>query len=313
MNGPMTHGLRGAADRHLSGEVGERPVRPSAWRTVRVRIGQAIVSARPLSRGMGSVLAVLFLLGGVLAGAVAGGQVPHLVAGMARGVGLTADRVVLAGLVETRESEIIAALQLHELNSLAGFNISEARDRVAQLPWVETVTLRKLYPGRLRVDISEKQAFAVVQTDGQKFVAERSGAIIKPLGIEDLIAERFANLPHLVGKGAAVRANEILPLMANFDGLAGQVQAYVLVSERRWNIVMRNGVVVKLPEGDMTQALATLDEAQADHRLLERQIAIVDLRLPDRMTLRLTSEAATARLAVVSEREKQMQKAETAL
>ena len=49
---------------------------------------------------------------------------------------------------------------------------------------------------------------------------------------------------------------------------------------------MNNGADVMLPEGAEIQALAKLAELQASHSLLDRPLAVVDLRLPDRLVVR---------------------------
>ena len=69
----------------------------------------------------------------------------------------------------------------------------------------------------------------------------------------------------------------------------------MLVAERRWNVVLKNGIDVRLPETGVEQALDTLVELDRDKKILTRDIAAIDLRLPDRVTVRLSDEAAAAR------------------
>jgi cell division protein FtsQ len=66
------------------------------------------------------------------------------------------------------------------------------------------------------------------------------------------------------------------------------------VSERRWNLRLRNGVDVLLPDGQEAAALARLVELQQKQGLLDRPLASIDLRLPDKLVLRLPSQAAPA-------------------
>jgi cell division protein FtsQ len=73
------------------------------------------------------------------------------------------------------------------------------------------------------------------------------------------------------------------------------VRAVVYVAQRRWNLRLKNGIDVRLPETDIEAALATLVDLDRDKKLLSRDIAAVDLRLPDRVTVRLSDEAAQAR------------------
>ena len=69
----------------------------------------------------------------------------------------------------------------------------------------------------------------------------------------------------------------------------------MLIAQRRWNLRLKSGVDVKLPDSDLEQALQTLVGLDRDKKILSRDIATVDLRLPDRVTVRLSDEAAAAR------------------
>jgi cell division protein FtsQ len=69
----------------------------------------------------------------------------------------------------------------------------------------------------------------------------------------------------------------------------------VLVGERRWNLRLNNGIDVKLPETGVADALDQLAALDRDKQLLSRDITIVDLRLPDRVVVRLTEAVAQAR------------------
>jgi cell division protein FtsQ len=82
------------------------------------------------------------------------------------------------------------------------------------------------------------------------------------------------------------------------------VQASVLVAQRRWNLLLRSGLEVKLPEDDAEQAIARLLTLDRDKKLLSRDILTVDLRLPDRVAVRLSDAAAKAREEAVAKREK---------
>ena len=77
------------------------------------------------------------------------------------------------------------------------------------------------------------------------------------------------------------------------DGLKERIAAIVRVGDRRWNLSLKNGTDVMLPEGAEQAALTRLMELQTQHQLLDRPLAVVDMRLPDRLVLRPRSEQAT--------------------
>ena len=78
----------------------------------------------------------------------------------------------------------------------------------------------------------------------------------------------------------------------------------VLVAERRWNVMLQNGIDIQLPATGLEQALDTLLKLDRDNKILSRDIAVIDLRLADRVTVRLSDEAAAARLDALKKNSK---------
>jgi cell division protein FtsQ len=102
----------------------------------------------------------------------------------------------------------------------------------------------------------------------------------------------FPSLPQVVGDGAPEATPDLLTLLTAEPALQSHVTAAVRVGGRRWNIEFDNGIEVALPEDNTAAAwhrLAALD--RSDH-VLERNVQAIDLRLPDRMVLRVTPDIA---------------------
>ncbi len=132
------------------------------------------------------------------------------------------------------------------------------------------------------VEITEREPFAIWQRDGVVMLIDAEGRVLS-----NYIAPQYRNLPVLVGAGAEEQAVEILELISQFPALHAQMRGATLVSDRRWNLTLDNGIVILLPEEDPVPALIqleTLDQAQG---LLSRDILSVDLRLADRVVVAL--------------------------
>ena len=99
----------------------------------------------------------------------------------------------------------------------------------------------------------------------------------------------------MVGPGAERQAKDFLAVIDRYPDIRSMLRASVLVAERRWNLRLANGIDVRLPEGNVGQALDRLVALDRDKKLLSRDITMVDLRLPDRVTVRLSDAAAQAR------------------
>jgi cell division protein FtsQ len=98
--------------------------------------------------------------------------------------------------------------------------------------------------------------------------------------------------------------------MAAFPQIAGEVKAYQRVGDRRWDLLLKNGVSLMLPESRIDEALADIANMDSKAGLLSRDIASVDLRLTDRVVVRLTPEAMVQRVEYLKARDKAPKRSE---
>ncbi len=113
--------------------------------------------------------------------------------------------------------------------------------------------------------------------------------------IDELRDTRSLDLPFVVGEGANERLGEFLSLLDAAQELRPKIYAGVLVGGRRWNLKMKSGLDVKLPETDPLSAVMTLVALQRQSRILERDVLWLDLRTAGRVFARLSADAAAAR------------------
>ncbi len=263
--------------------------------------------------GTGSLLALGFLASAIAYGVYKGGHGNAILSSAASSAGLKVDAIRISGQIETEEGEVLAALDLVNNSALLGLDLQDARQRLMALPWIEQVSLRKYFPDKLEIELVEKKPFAVWQNDGQFSVIESDGKIIARIAGFRHPRSRLAMLPRIVGKGAEKRAPELFELVSSYPSMVSRVSSFVRVADRRWDIQLRNNVIVQLPERREKLALASVMKLDRERQLLSRAIEAVDMRLEDRMVLRLEPEAADKRRISVKERYKRMRKAEKSI
>ena len=253
-------------------------------------------AARP---GAGLLVSALVLGGAGLAGALRGGQYDAFVAAngsladvAARALGFGISAVVITTDNGMPNESVLNASGVDAHSSLLFVNAAQVRERLKAVPLVREASVRKLYPDRLVIDIEERQPFALWQRDGRIAVVSADGT-----PIDEMRDARFAELPFVVGEGANLRAAEYAGLLEAAGELRPRIRAGVMVSGRRWDLKMDNGLDVKLPEREPGAAVAALAQLERDSRVLEKDVVFLDFRTPGRMVARLTEEGADTRAA----------------
>jgi cell division protein FtsQ len=107
----------------------------------------------------------------------------------------------------------------------------------------------------------------------------------------------------VVGRGAETRAKDFIALLARYPQVNSVTKAATFVGERRWNLRLNDGLDIRLPENDVGNALAILSTLDKDEHLFSRDIVAIDLRLPDRLIVQLSEDAAKAREEVLKKKE----------
>jgi cell division protein FtsQ len=98
-------------------------------------------------------------------------------------------------------------------------------------------------------------------------------------------------LPLMAGKGAENHVPEALALYEAAGPLSGKMRGLVRVGERRWAGVLERNQRILLPEVGAVQALERVIALNQAQDLLERDLAIVDMRIASRPTIRIAQRA----------------------
>ena len=204
-------------------------------------------------------------------------------------LGFTIHDITIEGRQRTTREEIINILGLGSDSNILEINLSDIKKRVESLPWVKKATIERTFlPNTIHIKIIEKEISALWQSDKKFHPIDMDGSVIpidfKPTGPVLIITgskapENFKDFFHVVKKDEAVFK---------------RIKAASFVSERRWNLILdsvETGILIKLPEENMEAAWKKLLKLDATQSLLKRKLTIIDLRLPDKVTVELGKSA----------------------
>jgi cell division protein FtsQ len=225
------------------------------------------------------VLAALTVVAAVIASGVIGRTVDAAEQGLsdlATQAGFGISKVHLVGARHTPPGTVLTTLGFRLGQSIFGADVHAARERLLGLDWIKSAEVRRRYPDDITVTVVEKKPFALWRdAAGHIWVIERDGSLITDKGYEE-----FLKLPHFIGTGAPKNAAAIVDALPGHRAVAARLEGMQRVGERRWNLVLDNGVVVQLPEKGWRKELDTLESLIVDKGILERDVTQIDLRSP---------------------------------
>ncbi len=195
--------------------------------------------------------------------------------------GLTVQEILVVGRYETKRADLLGAMDLERGAPILDFDPNAARERIVALPWVRDAVVERMLPDTVLLRVEERQPLALWQNQGEFTLIDDTGEVIAAKGLD-----RFGELMVLVGEDASEHAVALFGVLATQPKLMSLVRAAVRVGGRRWNLRLENGIDVRLPEEKEIEAWARLAEFERDHKILARDVEVLDLRIPDRLIVR---------------------------
>ncbi len=200
--------------------------------------------------------------------------------------GFTVLDAVTVGRTATEPETILKTLGIKRGDPILEVDLAAAKARLEQLPWVASVSIERHLPDTLYVRLSEREPMAIWQHDRAFTVIDREG---RPLADATELAKAgntdVDRLPQVIGANAPGQVQALLAALNRVPAIHKRLKAATWISERRWDLMIDNGIVVKLPETGLSTALRQLNDMDATGKVLDRDVVIIDLRQADRMVL----------------------------
>lgn len=207
---------------------------------------------------------------------------------VAKQIGAKVESIMVSGVERQDPVALFAALGLKKGSSLVGFDITGAKERIEALDWVKEASVERKLPSTVGLEIEEHVAFARLKLNDGLWLIDGQGELITKS------SKAYKELPLFAGKGAAAVAPKLMTLLAKHKEVARHVVGAEYVGERRWDINMASGVKIMLPELETDHALMLLKVLDERRKVLSMKGGAVDLRLKDRIVLRLDAKVASS-------------------
>lgn len=193
-------------------------------------------------------------------------------------LGFTAEDVLVVGRSQTKKDNLLKAVRLARGAPILAYDLNEARQRIETLPWISSATVERMLPNTILLSVVERHPLALWQRKSSFDLIDRKGKVISGQSIE-----KFSDLLVVVGKDAPENASALLGILETQPQLMNLATSAVRVGGRRWNIRLKGEIDIRLPAERVKAAWSRLAEYQSRHGILDRDVKILDLRLPDRV------------------------------
>ncbi len=197
-------------------------------------------------------------------------------------MGFKIEHVYLEGRNFTPIKDIDEALNLHSGDPILSLSLPAMRARLQAIPRVKYAEVARVLPDQLHIKVVERQPIAVWQNEGKLHLIDSDGVVM-----EYIDPAQYGQFVLIIGEDAPMHAHELIATMAGSPALYKDVASATRIGERRWNIRFKNGVELKLPERNASSAWQNFVRMEQDQHILERAVKTVDMRLPDRISVKL--------------------------
>ncbi len=188
-------------------------------------------------------------------------------------LGLRLERVIIDGQQNIEINDITTALNADTGTPMFAIDIKKVKKQLEQNSWVRDAVVERRLPNTIYIGILEKKPIAIWQLNKQLYLIDNEGYIIYTNKIST-----FSSLLHIVGAGANIHAKQLIYKISSEPSLASQIVSAVRYGERRWNLLLRKNITVKMPETDFDKAWKYLVQMFKSGKLFKENYKTLDLR-----------------------------------
>ena len=207
-------------------------------------------------------------------------KIAHELLKLTAEAGLRLEKTKVRGRSHTPQETLLAAANLKTGIPILGIDLRQLHTNITNIGWIDEAIVERRLPSTIQITLRERIPIALLQTNDEHKLIDKSGAIID--GAEPT---KFTHLTVVTGANAASNAAKILSILKTEPELFSEVWAVSFRSERRWDVHLKNGMKIRLPEIDPISAWSRLAIIDRKKNITSRDLAVIDLRVPQQLVV----------------------------
>ena len=190
--------------------------------------------------------------------------------------------VNINGLNNINEDEILNLIKPYKGSSIFLIPIKKIANKISQNNWVKSINIQSNYKDTIEINIDESKPIGIYTTGIQNILFSDDLKILENIANNE---KRFSALIKFEGKNSL---HESIKLIDSFpDDFIQYVDKAFLINQRRWNLELKNSILLKLPENNIKEALENYKKIYinfSNDELID--IETIDLRMKQKIILK---------------------------
>lgn len=190
--------------------------------------------------------------------------------------------VNINGLNNINEDEILNLIKPYKDSSIFLIPIKKIAKKISQNNWVKSINIQSNYKDTIEINIDESKPIGIYTTGIQNILFSDDLKILENIANNE---KRFSALIKFEGKNSI---HESIKLIDSFpDDFIQYVDKAFLINQRRWDLELKNSILLKLPENNIKEALENYKKIYinfSNEELIE--IESIDLRMKKNIILK---------------------------
>ena len=195
-------------------------------------------------------------------------------------LGFSIQNVFVEGRKNTRVEEILHSMQVKKGMPIFDLDTNVTLKNIKILPWVKEGLIKRKLPSSIFVYLEEKRPIAMWKSADKFWLIDEWGDVINTKKIDG-----YGGLILISGIDAPRFVTNLIQIINLVPNLAKNVKAAARVGARRWDVFLKDGTKIMLPEAGTLTAWVRLGEIFSKN-VIFRETKLVDLRIKDRIILR---------------------------
>ena len=188
-------------------------------------------------------------------------------------------KIQIEGANNSDNKKIAETLDQFKGKSIIFVNRYKMNRSINNLQFIKELKIKKIYPDTVRLEIIEYKPIGILNKKNTKILLTSGGEIIRNYN-----SSKFKNLPLVYGDKAEKYFSNFYNSLENINFQINLISQFNHFDINRWDIVLKNGKIVKLPVKNYENSLNKFLSLYEDNSF--KKYKVFDFRIQGQLILK---------------------------